>query len=765
MNDFDATTSRTSGDATTGRASWQLLSAPRDELREIAKRLWRRRWLIIAITVLGAVLSAVWVLQITPKYTSSAQLLIDPRGPRAFQTDTPVMPGMVMDRETIESEIQLLASRRLVGNLVDKLRLIEDPEFNPTLPDESSEIGAMLAGLIAPIGDWLRSLTRMTGDGMATRLDANMVARSRTVDEVAEALAVVRVGQSRVLSVTFTSRDPIRAAELANTMAELYLVDHLDNRVAQRRRVTTWLETRLTELRDAAIASERAADEYRRQTGLFEVKTASGTTERLDTQQLTQLSAELIKAQTDRVTLEAKLRDAEAGRGPSGYEAIPEVLSSPVIGSLRTQEVRVKQRIADSELEYGQRHPVLVSARGELADIQTNIRREVNKIIEGLRNEVGRARVREASVQNSLRQLERRTAEQNAAQVRMNELVREAEASQRILEQFLEETKSLSAKQALDEPEARIIANAEPPLLPSFPKKKVLVALAMIGSFLLACGLVVLLERLYSRFRTSDDVEDALNLPTLATVPAVQARKFRSAAAKASSMPARLLGDPPMEFRSALNSLHVAILSRGSAEIKGTTLFTSAFPGEGKSTMAAAFARRLADHEKRVVLVDCDVRRPSVARMLGLPAGPGVSEVLLGEATAADVVQQDPGSSLHVIAAGSAKNTAEILSQERLRPLLDHLCALYDAVVVDTGPVLLTPDAVLLCHHASRTVLVVRWNASNRQDVRRCVRMLAEARANVVGVVLNQVDVRKYASYAYDASNTYLRGYRKYYAR
>ena len=581
--------------------------------------------------------------------------------------------------------------------------------------------------------------------------------RANTVDAVAKSLSITREGQSRVLSISVTSRDPVRAAEMANQMAELYLVDHLENRLEQKKRVTNWLETRLTELRTAANASERATEEYRREAGLFATRTEAGSTERVDTQQLTQLSSELIKAQTDRMALEAKLREAEAIRGPDGHEAVPEVLNSPVIASLRTQEARVKQRNADLENEYGARHPRMVAARGELQEIQSNIGKEVAKTIEGLRNEVRRARAREAAVQGRLGQLERNTADQNARQVKLNELARETDANQRILQQFLEQTKELSAKQALDEPDARIIANAEPPPTPSFPKKRVIVALALLGSLSTACGLALLLDRIYSRFRTREDVEMVLGLPTLVAVPALLPREFQSA---------RILSEAPMEFVEALNNLHVAMLSRGPGEIEGSTLFTSAFPGEGKSMLAAAFARTLAGHEKRVVLIDCDVRKPGVASMFGIKPHPGVSEVLFGKATAEAVVQSDPGSSMHIISAGHAlKQSGRALSQDSLLPLLEKLSSKYDAVILDAGPALLAPDAALLSRYVTRTVLVIRWNATSQQDVRRCMKMLIEAQGNITGVILNHVDINKYAVDAYDAAGAYLRGYRKYYAR
>jgi capsular exopolysaccharide synthesis family protein len=757
MNDYSHKT-------TTG-FSWPLVFSRRDELREGMKRLWRRRWLIATITFLGTAASGVVTLTMTPKYTSTAQLLVDPRGARQFQTDAPVLPSLLVDRESIESEIQILGSRRLVGTLVDRLKLVEDPEFNPTLAAKPSGFRRFFAGYMASARDWLRSITRTT-DGTAVGLDPASVTRANTVDGVAKSLSITREGQSRVLSISVTSRDPVRAAEMANTLAELYLLDHLDNRLEQKKRVTNWLETRLNELRTAAIASERTTQEYRREAGLFETRTETGSTERIDTQQLTQLSSELIRAQTDRMALEAKLREVEAARGPDGHEAVPEVLNSPVIASLRTQEVRVKQRNADLENEYGARHPRMVAARGELEEIRSNIGKEVAKTIEGLRNEVRRARAREAAVQSSLRELERKTADQNARQVNLNELVRENDANQRILQQFLEQTKELSAKQALDEPDARIIANAEPPTTPSFPKKTVLVALALLGSLSTAGGLALLLERIYSRFRTREDVEMVLGLPTLVAVPAVLPREFQSAKRRVSGKSARILSEAPMEFVEALNNLHVAMLSRGPGEIEGSTLFTSAFPGEGKSTLAAAFARTLARHEKRVVLIDCDVRKPEVASMFGIKPHPGVSEVLFGKATAEVVVQSDPGSSMHIISAGLAlKQSGRALSQDNLLPLLEKLSSQYDAVILDAGPVLLAPDAALLSRYVTRTVLVVRWNATSQQDVHRCMKMLIEAKGNIAGVILNHVDVNKYAFDAYNAAGAYLRAYRKYYAR
>ena len=716
----------------------------------------KRRWrLVLSIVLCVALATTILVFQIPPQYTAYVKILVDPRSARFLEEQTPILPGMMVDRESIESEIQIITSRQLAGQLVDRLNLMDSPEFSPALKSQS----------LFSIGAWIRDLRSYVAEHLGlgdssegeTGIDPRALARSKVIDAFSKSLDAVREGQSRVITVSMKAKSPIQAAEIANAVAEHYLVDHLDNKLAQRRRTSKWLEQRLAELKAAVAASDRAVEDYRRATGLFQTQDDFGRVQRLDTQQLTKVSAELIDARADRTHLEAKLREAEASRS-RGQEDVPEVIGSAVIAQLRAQETRVMQRVADLQSDYGPRHPRLIAAENELVEIRTNIKKEITRIIAGMRNEVSRARAREAALENALKQLERKTADQNSRQIRLNELAREAEANQQILEQFMGQTKQISARQALQEPDSRIIAYAEPPVNPSWPKKQLILLVASVGAFFFGSALVLFLERVNSAVRTESDVEEATGLRVLAVVPAMGRRRSGSALTR------EVVKNPSSNFAEALRSVHTSLLMDPNGTPPKSILFTSAYPAEGKSTIAACFARALADQGLRVVVIDADLRRPQISRIFGIADKPGLTDLLTRQASLQDILQADKGATLCVIPAGSKQSgSANLLAGDGLAPLLARLSDHFDLMVVDTPPVLVVSDALLISRHVDSTALVVRWNDTGREDVLKTVRQLREVGANIRGIVLNAVKMRAYAGYAYGKPSAYMRAYSRYY--
>ena len=734
--------------------AWKGLLGQRDELMRLLRILKNRRWLIALITAALTLATLVAVFQIKPRYVATAKLLLDPQASPYAKTDMPVLPGMLVDREVIESQMQILTSRKLAAKTVDKLSLVNDPEFNSELEPKSA-LASLLQTLRTNVRDLLGGDAEQVGE-----VDPATITRAKVIDNFVKKVDVQREGQSRVIGVSAETKSPIKSAQIANALSELYFLDHIEDQFAQRKRMANWLDERLTEFRSAASASQKAVEDYRREAGLFSSRDEAGRTERIDTQQLTQISSQLIQARSDRAALEARLRTIERvdRSGGADLESVPEVIANTVIGNLRSQEARVQQRTADLETEFGPRHPSMIASKSELQDIRANIRREIGRVLASLRNEVTRARARENVLQETYKELEARTAVQNSREVKLSELAREAEVNQRILEQFLGQFKEVSARQALAEPEARIVANAEPPVLPSYPRKVPTVALAFLGSALLGCALALLLERLNSTFRTSEEVEEATGLPVLSVIPRFGPSRGRKPSSRET------LEQPPVRVREALLSLSVGLAGRGFGTTANRVLLASSFPGEGKSSIAIAFGRMLADQGREVLLIDADFRRPQVSQSFELAGKPGVSDLVLGQARAREVVHRDPSSSLRLVPAGTASGSlGKLLETDALANLLDQLSTKEDCVIIDSPPALVVPDALMLCRVVDHTVLVTRWNKTSREDLLKTVRQLQGAGADLAGIVLNAVNISRYAAYGYKDTKAYMRAYARYY--
>ncbi|HEX6114135.1 MAG TPA: polysaccharide biosynthesis tyrosine autokinase [Geminicoccaceae bacterium] len=723
------------------------------ELDEVLRRLRRRSWLIAGIALLGSLLALVVVLQLQPRYLATAKVIIDPRTSNVLDIRD-IMPSLPTDPEAIESEIQVITSRRLAGRTVERLDLEQKPAFNEAL-QEPGWLSRALDGTGPALASWLGWpwAEWLPGAGPDDQSGADAArARAKLINGFLDRLKVEQEGRSRVISISFQSPDPDLAAQVANTHAELYLLEQLETKFEATERATRWLEERLTELRETVRESENAVEAYRREAGLVQSDDIT-----LVGQRLVELNTRLASARAERAAAENRLRQVEEMSGtPGALESIPEVIADLAIGRLRQEESGLRQQIAELANDLGDRHPRMVSLNSELASVRSKIDAEIQRSIATLRNEANRARSREAALQANVRELEEEAASASARQVRLRALQREADANRALLETFLTRFKEASGEQELQEPDARIISAADPPLDPAFPRKKLVMVVAFVGSLGLGALLALLLEHFDRGIRSSEQVEGLTGLKTLALLPKVRWPRGRTAD------PARyVLEKPASAYAEAVRSLYT-----GLARPCRSVLVTSCEPEEGKTTVALSLARVLAMDGRSVALVDADLRRARVASALGMQERRvGLSDVLAGRLPVDAALQTDPASPLRVLTAGrSTRVPQRIPSEAALAPIIRHLRNSHDIVIIDSPPVLAVADARLIVPLVDTVVYVVRWGVTPRKAALLGLRQLEAAGANIGGVVLSRVDQRQHASYDFADSGLYQKKNLRYYA-
>ncbi|HXH25508.1 MAG TPA: GumC family protein, partial [Vicinamibacterales bacterium] len=493
------------------------------DVREMLRRLARRKWTILGITALLTLAAAVVTFQLTPRYRAETQVMIESRQQRVVDVEE-VLSGLSGERETIESERRVIASRALAEKVIARLKLSRDPEFNPALREPHPLLRLLNPLTYLPpeqeLLEWLpepwRDLVRLTSlEAPKTPEEILEAERARVVDTFLDRLDVLPDGRSRVITIAFTSEQPELAARVANTLAELYLVEQLEAKYEATRLATEWLNDRTAELRDKVKASEDAVEAFRRQAGLIEGK---GVT--LASQQVAELNTQLILARTARAEAEARLRQVQSLLGGAGgVDSAAEVLSSPLIVRLKEQEAEIMRRAAELATQYGPKHPRMINIQAELEDIKGKIGFEVQKIVQSLRNEAGVARAREASLSASLEALKENAGRANGAEVRLRALEREASANRALFETFLARLKETTAQQDLHQPDARIISRADVPENPAFPRKKLILAGVLLAALIVAIAVAFLLERLDPGFRSSEQIETMLGVPGLGLIP------------------------------------------------------------------------------------------------------------------------------------------------------------------------------------------------------------------------------------------------------
>ena len=721
----------------------------RVDLRGILAALWRGRRLILTTILTGCLIGFVVIRNLTPMYTASTTIMLETRPIRV--TEEPVFPGLLLDDAIIEGEIEVLQSRELAKQVVGSMNLAQNAEFNPGLLEDDNGFSwkDILVYWPADLAAYGRSvLDSMEGEGTAlTDQQAAQRLHNRIVDGFLDRVQARQVGQSPVIRISFTSENPQTAWRVANALAETYREQQLELKYEATRQASASLNENIVRLRREVEEKERAVEEFRASSGLFE-----GRDVPLITQQIIELQSQLVLANAARQEAEARLRQAEPLLVKGNAGSAPEVLASELIQDLRVRQAEFRRDLAEARGEFGPNHPRIRNAEAQLRDIESNIQAEIEKIVDGLRNLLQAERRREVGVQEALDRLRGQASELNWQEVELRALEREAEAKRTLLESQLARVQETEAQAGFQQADARIISRSEIPETPSFPNKKLLMVFAFCASAVAGVSLAYLLQAFDERFHTADQVRDELGVPLLEVLPMVRRRSLRRMS------PADVVVQAPTStFSEALRNLQVSLLGRRTPP--KTVLFTSSLPEEGKTSLTLAFGRLLAMADRAVVIVDCDLRKSSVHSVLQGRRTPGLVDHLLHGAALDQIIQVDEVTGMHYIASGPpVGNAPDLFASQAMYDLLAELARRYEVVLIDSAPVLAVAETRCLHQLVDQTVMVVRWCATPRNTARSAVRRLQEP-GYTIAAVLNNVDLKSYRQYDYSYSYDAVKGY------
>ncbi|MFP6625066.1 MAG: polysaccharide biosynthesis tyrosine autokinase, partial [Myxococcota bacterium] len=585
---------------------------------------------------------------------------------------------------------------------------------------------------------------------------------SRVVDVFLEDLAVSQVGRrSFVITISFTAENPRTASRVANTLADFYLVEQLEAKFEATKRATDWLNERLGALRERLEASEKLVEAYRSEHGLV---AAAGMT--VDEQQLSEINAQLILGRAHLAEKRARFRHvSELLESGAGVESLAEVLASEVVRDLRQQQAQLAREQAELASRYGDRHPRMIKIRAQSRDLGLQIESEVKRIVTNLEHEVAVASSRSRSLQSSLEQLQGRRSTEQVARIRLREFERESEANRALYESFLGRFKETSEQSGIAEADARIISRAAVPVDPSYPRKGLFAILGLLLSVGVGLAAVVVLERLDNGFRTGAQLEETLGLPHLASVPELSVRD-RTVEGETLGLEAYVLAKPLSAYVESLRSLRSALLLSNVDDPPRVVVLTSALPSEGKTTMTLSLGRVAARADMRTIVIDADLRHPSVAKALGLEPEVGLVELLAGQASLDEVLILDEASGMYVlpVVSGSAgANPPDLLGSASMRALLEKLKSEFALVLIDSAPVLVVSDTRVLGQACDKLVFIAQWEKTPRGAAEEAVQVLRQFEVDVAGVVFSRLDLQRHARYGYGDSYSYYGKYSRYY--
>jgi capsular exopolysaccharide synthesis family protein len=512
----------------------------------------------------------------------------------------------------------------------------------------------------------------------------------------------------------------------------------------------------MLKLRQSVEESEKAVEHFREKHGLLQ-----GEQYTLLAEEISDLNALLTEARIERTQAQADASQARRlSSSVAGFGSADQVLGSDLIQALREQEAELGRKEAELSQEYGPRHPIMINVRAEQERLQQKVEAEVSKIYANLKNKLEVAQRREGAISKDLQKLKDQSAEANSAMIGLRMLEREAEANRVMLDKFQTSFMETSAQEHMESliPIARIISPAAIPQTHSFPKRKLFVAGGFISSVLISLVLVFVFEQLDPSFRGAEQVERALRVPVLASVPMVPGFLAKGGSSN------YILKNPSSAFAESIRTIYIRIMLTSSDPPPRTIMLVSSETEEGKSAIALSLAQVRQNAGQNVVIVDTDFRRSTIAGNLGLQEEPGLMDFLAGKTDLESVLQIEPESGLHVIAAGNyVAAGSDLLASENMELLLDRLRESYDLVILDAAPILTLSDPRVLSRMADKTILVVRWGKTPRKVVNHTVNALTDAGGQIAGIALSRVNPKKYAGYGYGDSSHYYGKATKYY--
>jgi len=718
------------------------------DLRRLTTLFRKRLRLFAGVVLLVFVAVLVLTLQATPKYTAVAKVMLDTRKEQVTNIEA-VLSGMPLDSSAVDTEVEVIKSRQLAERVVKALNLEKDPEFNPQLAGRSG------------LGMVVHSIKDFLGKGAPREAAPNSLEAQKqhelVVDHVLAGLQVGRASLTYVINVGFESESQVKAAQIANKFAELYLLEQLEAKFDATRQATEWLNSRLGELRTQVQQDDAAVQQYKIANNLL---SATGTS--LTEQEVSNYNTSLAEARAQMAEDAARLRTAreQLAHGSSGDD-VGEALSSPVIQKLREQRSEVSGRLADLQGRYGERHPEMLKSKRLLSDIDTQIQQEIARIISNLQAKAQVSQQRAAAIGGSLGGARGTLAANSRATVRLNELQRNADASRTLYESYLNRFKETTSQQGLEQSDSRVVSKAKIPTQQSSPKVQLNLAIGLVLALVAGFAAVLVAENMDAGLTTAEDVENRLETAFLGSIPLLS-----SITDDTTTLPIdHVVKTPFTAYSEAFRNLRASILYARLGEPVKVVAVTSSLPGEGKTTTSICLGRTAAMQGSRVILVDCDLRRQAVNRFLKQEQVVGLFEVLSGEVKLEQAITVDAESGAHILPlAHSGFTPRDVFGTPAMDNLLEELRSRYDLVILDTAPVLPVADTRILAPKADVVVFLARWRKTPQDAIEAAFRMLGGTGAHIAGVALTQVDMKQQSKYGYGDSGYYYTEYKKYYA-
>lgn len=685
------------------------------DLFAVVRTLWRGKVVIIACMLIVMLIAGYYAFMVAvPTYRATAQMALQLRQENVVDFES-VLSGVSSDQASINTEMEVIRSRALITQLVAQLALHEDPEFNRFLrPTEVLSFGIIKAW----IRGWIPGQAPATGP--APTQDDQLI---NVVDNVRDAISTSIGRQSYVFTIAAVTQSPAKSALIANALAALYRDDQIAVKVEATENAAIWLSDRVSELQMELEAQQAEINELRTRNALISVEA-------------------LAALNTQAVETAAALEVAEVAFARSEAQVV--AMEAVPVDNLPERA----EAAGDAQLQA----LALAAARGD-DTARTRFDRRFEQVLLQTTGERDRARIVATELQAQSVRIAAQYDGQSSQLSAIQQLERETEATRVLYETFLNRLKETTVQVGVHQADSRILSAATPGQLVA-PRKTRIIALAMIIGLILGAGLTLLREMMQNTYRTAADLERQTGVTVVGQIPRIPAR------ARSDTI-AYLANKPTSAAAEAIRNLRTSVLLSNIDNPPKVIVSTSSIPGEGKTTLAIALAQNLAGLQKRVILIEGDIRRRTFTNYFPLAKGqPGILSVIARRVPLADSVWRDPILGIDVLMGEkSSINAADVFSSDSFQTLLQDMRASYDYIIIDTPPVLVVPDARVIAPLADAVVYVVNWDSTTKTQVAEGIKQLRSVNVHVTGLVLSQINARQMRRYGY---GTYYGAYSRY---
>lgn len=682
----------------------------------------KHRLLILAVFIAALVVGVMITLLTTPLYTATTTLQIDREAARVLNVDDAApRESMIQGEEFFQTQYGLIRSRSLAERVIESQGLDTSDAFLETMGVSPPETGK---------------------DGVARSAAER---RKLVLDTVQDNLGVSPVRGSRLVTISFNSPSPQLSAQVANAFAENFIQSNLDRKFDSSSYARQFLEDLITQTKTKLEDSERQLVAYATRQQIINVNDGSnnpGENQSLASTNLVALNGALAQARATRVGAEEKWRQASS----ASLMSLPDVFQNPAIQSMMQDRATLQAQYQENSTRYRAEFPEMVQLKAQIDELDQQINTMARGIRDSIRGQYTVAANQERSLESQVNGLKADVLDLRDRTIQYNILQREVDTSRTLYDGLLQRYKEVGVTGGVTTNNISIVDQADPPSKPSSPKLLLNIALAMFLGLGLGVLAALVLEALDESLATPDDVEAKLGIPVLGAIPLL---------AK-GEMPATAIANLRSAFSEAYYSLRSALQFSTPDGAPGSILVTSARPAEGKSTTSFALAQNFARGGKRVLLIDGDLRNPSMHRLVGVDNEKGMSNLLSGSANLDAVVHKTGVENLSFVSCGPLPpNPAELWGGDRIRSFLDEALTRFDHVIIDGPPILGFADAPILAATVGGTLFVLESKGTRRGQARGAMRRLKMGSARLLGVVLTKFDSRATSYGGYDYSYDY----------